>query len=228
MTPYLIVAAPYNFKIQLWISESDLITSKLDGISNAIAELKRMMVSNTEDIQTIRAILDSCPICELDGGEQNLFLLSCSHWCKVHAYSFIRFYIRFQIVKILLQPTFPTFHNWTDITSSVQFKSSNLYKKLLFLCRWWRIWQPQGNTGQAKIPWKNNYNCRNSSISASVCHMRRRTLLSWGGLHTHPYRLSVWSMSSGHDWRWYRMYSSHHMFWWSMLPRPKSRMYRYW
>ena len=51
-----------------------MITSQLTEITNALKDLQRRVGDNQENTQAIRDILDSCPICELDGGLSSFYV----------------------------------------------------------------------------------------------------------------------------------------------------------
>lgn len=50
------------------VTEEDLLNSKLNEITNAINRLRDLIVTNMEDTQAIRTILDQCPICDINEG----------------------------------------------------------------------------------------------------------------------------------------------------------------
>lgn len=50
------------------VVEMDLLTSRLNEITQSLNELKQTMMNNLEETLAIRGLLDACPICELDEG----------------------------------------------------------------------------------------------------------------------------------------------------------------
>ncbi|XP_067934643.1 cartilage oligomeric matrix protein-like [Watersipora subatra] len=51
-------------------NEMDLITNQIDRLTNAINNLEETIRTNLDETKSIRAILDQCPICELDEGDE--------------------------------------------------------------------------------------------------------------------------------------------------------------